>query len=430
MTQLSAHLPVHQRDPLRWTLALTALFGALALVRIAIPTQPMFDEIHYLPAARAFLELSQRVNPEHPPFGKEMIAAGIWLLGDNAWGWRIAPWAFGVLGLFAGMRAMWFASGTRFASLATGFLLATAFPLFIQTRIAMLDVFMISLTLVAMWHWAGAMRENETARWRLPLVGLALGLAMASKWNAIPVAVLPGLAFLAWRAWHSRLRLLTARRAPPIRGVSLLEAGLWLGVVPVLVYWAAYWPMWLLSRDAVPWNDPLEWHRHMLSLQHQLLKAHRYQSVWWQWVLDLRAIWYLYQEVDGAQRGVILVGNLVTMWLGLPALLWCAFVGVFKRRWDALAVAAGYAASLGLWMITAKNIQFYYHYGLPSCFLAAALALAMDALWRRGGRWRWPVYAALAAILAVFVLFWPVLTAAPLEGKQDFLKWTWLEAWR
>jgi hypothetical protein len=120
-----------------------------------------------LPAARAILALSHPLNPEHPPLGKEILALGIALFGDRPLGWRIMPALFGTLGLFAAMRAMWFASASRFATIACGVLLVTAFPLFVQSRIAMLDIFMASFALVALWMCAGAVREPETARWRL-----------------------------------------------------------------------------------------------------------------------------------------------------------------------------------------------------------------------------------------------------------------------
>ena len=42
-------------DPLAWCWAITLAFLALALHRLTIPSQPYFDEVHYLPAARAIL---------------------------------------------------------------------------------------------------------------------------------------------------------------------------------------------------------------------------------------------------------------------------------------------------------------------------------------------------------------------------------------
>jgi hypothetical protein len=31
---------------------------------------------------------------------------------------------------------------------------------------------------------------------------------------------------------------------------------------------------------------------------------------------------------------------------------------------------------------------------------------------------------------ALFAYFWPVLSAAPLDGRDAFQRWTWLDSWR
>lgn len=428
MSRARDHSPFHPPDPVGWSALLALVFLALIFVRLTVPSKPFFDEVHYLPAARAVLSLAHPLNTEHPPLGKQLIALGMALLGDRPIGWRILPALFGALALFAAMRALWFATLSRFATLAFGVLLATAAPLFVHARIAMLDVFMCGFTLVALWMCAAAVRENETARWRLAVAGAALGCAMAAKWNAVPVAVLPGLAFLAIRLRSAGRRFLIARRGPPIGGMSLVEAALWLGLLPLAVYALSYWPMVLAREGAVAPGDLLSVQWRMLELQEQVVQTHTYQSVWWQWVLNWRAIWYLYEVVDGAQRGVLLVGNPLTMLLALPAMVWCAWAGLTRGRWDALATLALYAASLGLWIVAAKPIQFYYHYLLPSCFLMAALALALDELWRRNRRKL--ALAVLAASCGMFAFFWPILTAAPLDGPDAFTRWTWLDSWR
>jgi len=384
--------------------------------------------VHYVPAARVLLRFSHLANPEHPPLGKQLIALGIWLFGDGPLGWRVFPVLLGVLGLFAAMRALWFASLSRFAAIAFGLLLATAFPLFVHARIAMLDGIMAGFVLVAVWMCAGAVRENETARWRLAIAGAALGCAMATKWNAVPLAVLPGLAFLAVRARSAGWGFLTVRRGPPIGGMTLVEAAVWLGALPLAVYALTFAPYAFLDQGAVAPTGLIDLQRRMLSLQEIVVRPHTYQSVWYQWVLNWRAIWYLYEPVDGVQRGVLLIGNPLTMLLGLPALAWCAWAGIKRQRFDALAVAVLYSVSLGLWIVAAKPVQFYYHYLLSSVFLIAALALALDALWRRGRR-AIPLLV-LAGSAAMFAFFWPILSAAPLDGRDAFTRWTWLDSWR
>lgn len=434
-----AALPLpHPRDPLGWLLVFTGLFALLTGWRLAIPSTPYFDEIHYLPAARELLSLWQTgeggyLNREHPLLGKLVIAGGMALLGDTPLGWRIMAWLCGTLAYFASVRALWHASHDRFATIAFAVLLASGFTLFIHARIAMLDIVMIAALATAAWQFAAACAQPEQGRWRLAATGIAIGAALGAKWNAIPLAMAPGIAFFIARSMAGRRRLFLSRRGAPVPGITLVEAFVWLGIVPLAVYAATFVPGYWLAEYLHP--SPLAekgligFHREIFDLQSQLKVPHRYMSSWQQWVLNTRGIWYLYEHVDGAQRGVLLIGNPLTMWLGLPALAWCLAYGAWWRRWAHLAAVIGYAASLGLWLIAPKPVQFYYHYTVPSLFLLAALALACGDL-RRVPYGRWLAWGIPAASAAVFAWFFPVIAALPLAGEASYARWMWLPGWQ
>ncbi len=418
-----------EQDPADWCAVIAVFFLALVWHRLGIPSQIYFDEVHYVKAARALLEL-KRANPEHPMLGKEIIAASIQLLGDKPLFWRIPSALFGALGLFAFGRALWFASGSRFATLAGMGLLATNFAWFIQSRIAMLDMFMAGFAMIALWMLAAAVRCPEQGRWRLALAGVALGLAIASKWSIVPAAMLPGLTFLAMKLKANGRRFLSAKEGGPVPGISLVEAALWLGALPLAVYWATFAPSFYYTEHAIRPFAFVEHHRYMLRLQDSVIKPHPYMSQWYQWLIDWRAIWYLYEVVDGAQRGVVLIGNPVSMLVGLPAVVWALWAGIWRRRHDALACAVLYVVCLGMWAVSGKPVQFYYHYLLPGTFLMACLALALDELRQKAG-WRWVSYATLAASAAVALWFYPIISSAQLhDGKQSYAKWMWLRSWR
>jgi len=419
-----------QRDPWQWCAAICAVFLGLVLLRLHIPTLIYFDEVHYVKAARVLLSLERPQNAEHPMVGKEIIAAGIWLFGDYSWGWRIMSTLFGTLGLFAFSRILWLASGRRFATIAGTLLLATDFMWYVQSRIAMLDMFMASFTMLALWQLAGAVRHPNQARWRLMLTGVFMGLAMGAKWSAIAPAVVPGMAFFVIRLKNEGRQFLTSRRGAPIPGISLIEAALWLGSLPLLTYFATFLPTFYYAHNPVNPLHLIDYQQAMIRLQDSVVKKHNYMSVWWQWVLDYRSIWYLYQKVDGAQRGVVLIGNPVAMWAGLPALVWCLWVGIRKARHDALAAAVFYLASIGMWISNGKPIQFYYHYLLPGTFLMAALALALDRIWQCKGRKRWIAVGTLWLAVMVFAYFFPIISAAKLESRKSFVAWMWLPSWR
>lgn len=199
-------------------------------------------------------------------------------------------------------------------------------------------------------------------------------------------------------------------------------------MVPLAVYAATYWPAFQVDGGPFDGMGLIGAHQHMLELQQSVKQAHPYQSTWLQWVLNERAIWYLYEVTDGAQRGVMLIGNPLTMLSGLAGIAWCLFAGLVLKRRDALAVAVLYLASIGFWIIAAKPIQFYYHYFLPSCFLLAGLALAIDWLKAHGATWAY--WAVLAGSAGIFVWFYPIISAAELSGEQAFNFWMWRDSWR
>ncbi|MEM6475796.1 MAG: glycosyltransferase family 39 protein [Pseudomonadota bacterium] len=430
--------PSTPNDPWLWCLAIPALFGALASIRLTVPAFEFFDETHYIPAAREWLTLitggaGQYINSEHPPLAKQLMALGIYLFGDNPVGWRAFPLFAGIVTIGASMRALWNASQDRFATIAFGVLLATGFHVFIHARIAMLDIYMMVFLSLAAWFFAAAIRKPETGRWRLALCGVFIGAAMASKWAAIPLAMLPGLAFFGARLSAGRRRLITSTRGVPVPGISLAEAFVWLGLLPLAVYALAFWPgAWLgdeLRPSPVAERGLFGTHMLMLELQTQVLAPHNYQSTWPQWVMNTNGIWYFYAFTDGAQRGVLYVGNPLTMLLGLPALLWCLISGAMQRDWAKVAMVIGYAVSLALWIIAPKPVQFYYHYIMPSFFLLAALAMALSDIYRIE-RLRVLSVLPIIASAAMFAYFFPVLTAGALEGEYGFVDWAWLPGWR
>lgn len=422
--------PAQEKDPLDWCAVLAVFFLALVWHRLGIPTKIYFDEVHYVNAARKLLAWKSN-NPEHPMLGKEIIALAIHWLGDKPLYWRVPSALFGAFGLFAFGRLMWFASASRFATLSGMLLVATSFAWFIQSRIAMLDMFMATLGMVALWMMAAARAKPAQGRWRLAVAGVCTGLSLGAKWSIAPVAVLPGLLFLVLKIRDNRGRFLTAPEGGPVPGITLIEAAFWLGSVPLFVYWATFIPAaWYIDRP-VSLLHIVDHHRYMLELQDSVKKLHPYRSVWWQWVVNWRAVWYLYEPIDGAQRGVLLIGNPFTMLAGLPALLWCLWTGLRRRNRAALAFAVLYLASLSLWIFSNKPIQFYYHYLLPGTFLMGCLALALDDLRRRADRWRWASWGSLAVAAGMFLWFYPIISAAKLhDGRPSYVKWMWLDSWR
>ena len=70
--------------PYRAAAILGIVAEAAFLLNLARPAKLVFDEVHYVRAARILRSLAAPFNTEHPLFAKTIIAAGISVFGDNA----------------------------------------------------------------------------------------------------------------------------------------------------------------------------------------------------------------------------------------------------------------------------------------------------------------------------------------------------------
>lgn len=407
--------------PLTAALALLVLAQALFLVGLGHPNTMLFDETHYVPAARDLFNGVAYINVEHPLAAKWLIGLSMALFGDDPYGWR-------VLSTFAGSAtvvAVFLIGQSLFGdvrlSLAAGLLTLVDQMVFIQARIAMLDVFMGAFLLLGLWLLIDSRaRSGGAARVRLIGAGVLFGLAFGSKWTAAPLLAMAGIGFLI-------LKLRAPSRA--WAGVSLVEGAAWLGGLAVVVYLATFAPAFFVVENRVAPADLLTHQLEIYRLQTQPLAPHGYQSEWWQWAVIGRPIWYLYEQVEGVQRGVLLIGNPAIMWGGLVAVLACLVSGWRHRDGRLLLVGGLFLVSYLVWAVVPKKIGFYYYYYLPAIMLSLPLAAAFHFLCR-GPRLRWLPPAFFAASLALFAYFYPIISARPLEDGGAFERWMWFDAWR
>jgi dolichyl-phosphate-mannose--protein O-mannosyl transferase len=421
-----------------WLVALLLALAAqiLFLIHLDQPSVIMFDEIHYLPAAQAILDLSEPRNIEHPMLGKELIAAGMALLGDNPFGWRIASTLAGtatVLGVFA---FLWLLAGSMRTALVGALLTLLNQTVYVQARTGMLDVFLCALLVWALVMGLWSMRGGNGRQvwWRWLAMGVLLGLTTAVKWAGVPYIVLATLAFLVIRLRDARrakkplLSALSGKDQPHWPGLPAIPAILAMGAVSVVTYFLTFFPAFFYQTNplTLPGLFAQQW--HMWKMQTQILPHHTYQSSWWSWPLMLRPIWYFYEWDRGAQRGVLLIGNPLIMWGGLAAVLACYWAWFRDKAVKPLAVALLWTASLAIYVVIPKSIGFYYYYYPSSVFLCLALPIAFQHF-DRGRNRGWEEWFAALSLL-MFGYFYPILSAAPLTDSQGYVHWMWLHSWR
>ncbi len=145
---------------------------ALHLAIILHPPDLVFDEQYYVPSAQYILQGLGTDRVDHPPLGQLFIASGLWVFGDNPFGWRFFSVIFGIIGLvFFYLICRQLDISRKYAYLAT-FLLAFENLSFIQSGVAMLDVFSLTFMMASLWFYL---------RNRYAYSGVMAGLAALSK---------------------------------------------------------------------------------------------------------------------------------------------------------------------------------------------------------------------------------------------------------
>ena len=444
-------------------LLIATVFYLLCIWRLSDPLKTVFDEVHHTRTAMEFV-LGQ--NPHewtHPPLSKLIQALSMYLAhvrfdpADGVWNpdqsyspvattaWRLPSVIFGtlaLLGQYALARALF--KNREIATLSMLFLSLDG-VFFVQSRIAMTNIFTVCFIIWAAWaawRWV----EEQKAR-HIFTLGICAGLAVATRWSSLYAYFFLILFVLAdgIAHWH-RLRYspaFFARRAALFIGALL--------VVPTVLYLASYIPFVL--QGAGTWQQKLfdpQWNAHgwakvisqqgdMYHYHSEISAVHNYNSPAWSWPLMLRPVWYFYEAgrsngVDTV-RAIWCIGNAFLWWAIVPALSVCSYLAVrFKRA------NLGLIPLLGLgqwfcWLAKARGLNFMHYLFEAVPFVCIALAYLLVTLWYArdkgadtrhenaagdlSGTWRMIVLCYLTTILFWFLYYYPMLTAYPIRSDYS-----------
>jgi dolichyl-phosphate-mannose-protein mannosyltransferase len=421
--------------------AVAIIGGGLRFSDLGHPGRYYFDEAYYAKDGCLYagfdyrecdLETDFEVSWVHPPLGKWMIAVGENTFGHNPFGWRVAAAAFGtasvvivaLIALLLYRSALW--------TFVAGLLLATESLHFVQSRIAMLDIFLAFwvvlgfLLLVLDRQWIerrtpirvepvldeppadvlaesdqslgpGAMAVDEPAPtipvddadepppripsplfrpWRLA-TGVAFGAAAATKWSGAFALAGGALLALIWER---------TRRKNAGDGHSVWHAirdetlGLVLAflVVPIAVYLVSYIGDfvggWGFGLDGLKefWRRQqgmFDFHFHLDTVKAGGEPSHPYLSRPISWLILRRPVAYFF---EGPGTEILGIGNPAIFWASLIALPYLVISWWRGRDWRAgmtfMAVASQY-----LPWITFARPQFLFYMTPVVPFLVLAV---------------------------------------------------------
>lgn len=388
-----------------------------------------FDEIYHARTAWEHLNGVWPYEISHPPLGKIIISLGITLFGMTPFGWRFSGTMCGVLML----PIMYFLLKRIFRSKAVSALgtiiFASDFMHFVQTRIATIDSYAVFFILL-MYLFMYGFYESGNRR-DLALSGLFFGLGAASKWTCIYAGA--GLAVI-WIMYWIRSFIQNKDALPWKEFIkNCLFCLLFFVAIPCVIYYFSYIP-YGIAKGVGPFSKQymqivLDNQEFMFSYHVNVQAEHPYASRWYQWVLNIRPILYYLQYFnDGTRSSIAAFLNPVLCWGGLFSLFVLVYTALFRGDRKAGFILVGYFAQLAPWFFI-KRLTFEYHYFASSVFLVLAIAYVFDILRRNKKNWlKWTIPFA-AVSLALFVLFYPVLSGHPVDNILASKLLRWLPTW-
>ena len=396
-------------------------------IGIGVTEQLVFDEQHYVPAARTFL--AQRINsiPEHPPLGIALVAASITVGGDRPFGWRLGSALFGSL-LLLGLLALCFACGMRKTRVIyVGAIVLCSHFMFIQARTAMLDIYLCAFIIWALVLMVHALFVAQPHHKKILLSSSAFlwGGATCIKWLGLPgftacLAYLLLLKTVQSFSFNSTANPHSWHNPRYLQGVALLP----LVLFPILCFLLGYALPYLLLAD----KNIIAAIREAWALQQIVPADHDYMSQMWQWPLMLRPVWYEFFEHGKDQvQAVFCVGNPFLLLLGLGTLVWS--VRNWLRHGSLLSFlsVAFYCTFYFFWLLVERKASYHYYYFVPTLFLLLSIGECFGS--RLGARQRLWAWLVLGVALAFFIFYYPIISGWKLPILPYFSWWIWFDAW-
>ena len=415
--------------------AITLISLALRLFNLGTPKGFVFDEVYYVDGARDYLAHGVEISgddPEfvvHPPVGKWLIALGIKLFGNNEFGWRFMGALLGsaMIVLIALIANRLFRNS--YLTIASSALMAMDGLALVHSRTALLDIYLSFFILLATyfflarWHW-----------W----AGIALGLAVATKWS--------GLYFLALFAVVALYRAFAHNTGRDLIKPTVKTAAQY-GLLPISIYitswsgWFASSRGWARDYSENIFTSVLHYHSQMLGFHTGLVEKHSYQSNPWSWLIMGRPTSFYYETpktcgADNCSQEVLELGTPLLWWLGTIALavvlgFWIRSIAVKRYEPPLNLIIAGMAAGYLPWFFFQERTVFTFYAIVFQPFLILAVIYCAYALLMHfeSKRNTYLVLGFIAfAIFINFIFFLPLFTGDVIT-YDSWQARMWLPSW-
>lgn len=399
-------------------LIILLISGFLRIYGLSFPHKVYFDETHYVPAARSYLQ-PDKLDPNdiHPPLAKEIMAIFIHFYGDYSIGWRAGSVFFGLLMIVVMYLFGLYFFKSRLSAVIASSLLGIEFLHIVQSRIATLDIY-LAFFILGGYYFAWKYYDNKPANGEgsRPFIYIIISAAFFGLATSVKLSGLGGAAgaFLF-------LAIALLREDDRRKYLKLISIAVAFACVIILVYLATHVPLFLkgLKFKKILYIKTFKFH-------YTDEFKHPYLSQMWQWPTMHRPIWYYWDknEQTGIIRGIIAMGSLLFWWSFLIVLADMLYRAFKEKDLKIIFILCGYLPLYLFWLSSLSNYGGTWHfkggffyYMLPCVpFMCLGLTETINDLMdtKLGRVTVWVYFLGLLIFLAAY---YPILTGIPITGE-------------
>lgn len=337
----------------------------------------------------------------HPPFGKMLIAIGMFFFGDNnPLGWKIAAIVAGSLTVIFAMLIANKIFHNKAITILTGFFLALDPMSIAMSRTVHLDIFLTLMVAIAIYYTILYV-EKPSVKFAI-LLSFFFALASSIKWSGIYFYVFFGIALLI----HMLMKNDFLRRWKHI-------------IISVIIYITTYlftWSFWIINYGLPKTGNIfssilylLEEHATTITAHTSLTSTHPYKTNAFEWIVSsrpsvLQGIWGNDKETIIA---VVSTPNLILWITSIIALIVIAILSIKQQNsvvnknyiW---ILYVGIAAGWLPWFFVGDRIIFQFYTVVFQPYLYILLATLFVYMLSHSATIQGKVYRMIALILILF----------------------------
>jgi dolichyl-phosphate-mannose-protein mannosyltransferase len=190
-----------------WLLLILIITLFMHFFIISPPGLPFVDERYYVRDALNIISKHADLHPEHPQLAKLFIVAGIKIFGDTPLGWRFFSIIFGSISIAVFYLICRKLKLSKVVSSISTFILAFENLTFVQSSVAMLDIFLYTFMLLSFLLYLN--RKNITS-------GIFISLSALVKINGILAGVVILIHFIfaeSKKVWINIIKIIISGAA-------------------------------------------------------------------------------------------------------------------------------------------------------------------------------------------------------------------------